>query len=114
MRSLAGKDVREQPGIIELIEEPFDWSDVESVLVISPKDLVPGGGRAIEQTFGRDDHPFGAVVERNERQQMFARVCVPKKSAALFAGRCQQTSVRAEIHRLDVRGMPRQRTQLTF
>src|SRR6267143_3286920 len=102
MRSLAGKDVRQQTRIIILVEEPFDWSDVESVLVITPKDLIPRGGRAIEQTFGRDDHPFGAVVERNERQQMFACVCVPKKSAALIAGRGQQTSVRTEIHRVDV------------
>src|SRR5258706_3312744 len=45
---------------------------------------------------------------------MFARVRVPKKSAALIAGRRQQAAVGAEVHRFDVRGMPHERAQLAL
>ena len=41
MRTLAGKDVGKQAGRVELVEEPLHWRHVESVLVVTPKDLVP-------------------------------------------------------------------------
>src|SRR5437588_13089075 len=48
VRTLAGENIGEQSGIIKLIEEPFDWCDVESVMVIPPKNLIPRRGRAVE------------------------------------------------------------------
>ena len=72
-----------KPGIVKLIEEPLDRRNVECFLVVTPEDLVPGNGRAVEQTLRRDDHPLAAIVERDQRQQMLAGFCVPKKRAAI-------------------------------
>ena len=40
-RPLTGDNIRQQARVIELIKEPFDWGDVESVAVVPPQDLVP-------------------------------------------------------------------------
>ena len=48
-RTFTGKDVSKQTGIVKLVEEPFDRSDVERFLVVAPENLVPGNGRAVKQ-----------------------------------------------------------------
>jgi hypothetical protein len=71
--------------MIKLRKEPFDGRDVESVLVITPKNLVPCGRCAIKQALWCDRHPLATVVERDERQEMLACVCIPQKRAAVVA-----------------------------
>src|SRR5437660_12758404 len=44
---------------------------------------------------------------------MFSDACIPQKSGAVIAGRCEQSSIGTEIHRVDVGCMPGQCPQLT-
>ena len=79
LRTFAGEDVAEQAGIVELVEEPLDRRDVESVLVVAPKNLVPGDRRAVKETLRRDHHPFAAVVERNRASTNVRRSLRPTR-----------------------------------
>src|SRR5947209_37580 len=105
MGPFAGENVAKQAGIIKLIEEPFDRRDIECVSVVAPQDLIPGGGRSVEQTLGSDDHPFTAIIQGNWCQQVFARRRVPEKSSAIIACRSKQSTIGAEVYRVDVRHM---------
>src|SRR6185312_981021 len=72
LRSFTRKNIGQQSGIIELVEEQLDRRYVESLLVVTPENLVPRNRSSIEQTLWGDNHPFRAIIERNQRQQMLA------------------------------------------
>src|SRR5690242_16052670 len=114
MRPLAVEDVRQQTRIVKLVEEPFDRRDIERLLVVTPENLVPRNGRAVEQALRRHDHPLAAVVKRDERQQMLAGLRVPQKRAPVFARGREQPAIRTEIERIDVRRVTAQRDQVAL
>src|SRR6266480_4853357 len=43
---------------------------------------------------------------------MLSGICIPQESGAVIAGRCEESSIGTEIHRVDVRGMPSKRAQI--
>src|SRR5262249_30575092 len=112
-RAFTRRDVGEQTGVEELVEEDFDRRDVEDVVWReAPEYLSPCARRPVEQAVRRHHQPIGAAVERNERRQRFATRDIPQTRAAVVAARDQELAVGAEGQRFDAQRMAVERHNL--
>ena len=94
----AGEDVGEKVRVIVLIEKNLDRHDVKYILSKAPYNFIPGGGRAVKQSVRCNHQPVAAVIERQQRCQLFSCGDLPQARGAVGTRRSQHTAVWIEGH----------------